>query len=159
MFNKKKYDKKYYQKHKKKRKQQRKEYYQKMKNDKKKYEEYLEKVRIWNKNDKLKNPQKYKDYQKKKSLMPKTRWDFYKKNARNRNIKWELTYEQFMTFWQKPCYYCGTEIETIGLDRVDNSKGYNLDNIVSCCSICNYAKRKLTKEQFIQHCKKVAKFF
>ena len=62
-----------------------------------------------------------------------------------------------MTFWQEPCKYCGDNIETIGLDRINNNIGYNKKNLVSCCSICNYAKRKMDKDKFINHCKKVAK--
>jgi hypothetical protein len=28
-----------------------------------------------------------------------------------------------------------------GIDRMDNTKGYVLGNIVSCCTECNYVKR------------------
>lgn len=35
-----------------------------------------------------------------------------------------------------------------GLDRVDNNRGYMLDNIVACCKHCNIAKRDNTKEEF-----------
>ena len=75
----------------------------------------------------------------------------YKKGAKNRNKAFEITYLYFMSFWQKPCYYCGTEIKTIGLDRVDNNKGYVIGNIVACCTNCNLAKSTLTKEEFFDH--------
>ena len=90
---------------------------------------------------------------------PRQRWHDYKKAAKVRERQWDLTFEQFMTFWQKFCYYCGDEIKTIGLDRIDNNKGYELDNLVSCCSRCNYAKRKMNQEEFIDHCKKVSRHF
>lgn len=34
-----------------------------------------------------------------------------------------------------------TEI-SIGLDRIDNSKGYEPGNVVSCCNVCNTIKNK-----------------
>lgn len=79
----------------------------------------------------------------------------YKYSAQKRNLDFKLSFRQFMTFWQKPCSYCEDEIKTIGLDRIDNNKGYEIGNIVSCCSFCNFAKRRSTREQFIQHCRKV----
>ena len=30
----------------------------------------------------------------------------------------------------------------IGLDRLDNDKHYELDNVVSCCNVCNTIKNK-----------------
>ena len=57
-----------------------------------------------------------------------------------------------MLFWNKPCFYCNTDIQTIGLDRVDNFKGYTIDNIVSCCTDCNTMKMSKNKNEFIQKC-------
>jgi hypothetical protein len=47
--------------------------------------------------------------------------------------------------WQKPCHYCGAELplHIVGLDRVDNARGYTRDNIVPCCALCNDAKGHL----------------
>ena len=35
-----------------------------------------------------------------------------------------------------------------GIDRVDPSKGYTIDNCVSCCSKCNYAKHDMTISEY-----------
>lgn len=35
-----------------------------------------------------------------------------------------------------------------GIDRVDSSIGYTIQNSVPCCKICNYAKHNLTLEEF-----------
>lgn len=94
---------------------------------------------------------------KKRRNYPKNKYRIYKKGAETRGIEFNLTFEQFMFFWQKPCSYCGDRIEAVGLDRVDSNKGYILDNIVPCCGICNRMKRKLSKEEFINHCKKIVK--
>ena len=38
---------------------------------------------------------------------------------------------------------------------MDNEKGYTFDNVVPCCSICNYAKKSMSKEQFLQWIKRI----
>jgi hypothetical protein len=35
----------------------------------------------------------------------------------------------------------GRSIKRIGIDRIDSSRGYYKDNVVSCCTMCNYLKR------------------
>lgn len=37
------------------------------------------------------------------------------------------------------CYYCGFH-GIIGVDRIDNSKGHIVGNMLSCCSDCNTAR-------------------
>ena len=37
------------------------------------------------------------------------------------------------------CYYCGeTNRYILGLDRKDNSKGHEIENVVTCCEKCNH---------------------
>lgn len=84
------------------------------------------------------------------------RYNLYLNSAKGRGIEFRLSIEQFKQFWQKPCHYCKDKIETIGLDRVDNDKGYLINNVVSCCVTCNWMKRNLSKDIFIDHCRKVA---
>lgn len=81
----------------------------------------------------------------------------YKSGAKKRGFDFELSKEEFLQFWQEPCFYCGSGIETIGIDRIDSSKGYFMDNIVPCCSICNTMKLALPRDVFIEHCQKVVK--
>ena len=79
----------------------------------------------------------------------------YKLGAKYRKIEFNLSYEDFKNFWQKSCYYCGEKIEKIGLDRIDNEKGYLIENIVSCCKICNLMKRSSSKDDFLNQCQKI----
>ena len=72
----------------------------------------------------------------------------YKTRSKERNISFQLTKKQFISFWQKNCHYCGSKIETIGIDRVDNNKGYLIDNIVACCRTCNSIKNNRTLDEF-----------
>lgn len=90
---------------------------------------------------------------------PVQRYSTYKYGAKIRNLFFSLTFEEFESFWSKPCYYCGDIIVGIGLDRKDSSLGYQKGNIVSCCSRCNYAKKNQTEAEFISMCKKVTEKF
>jgi len=86
----------------------------------------------------------------------------YRSGARQKKKVFELTYEQFLGITQEKCFYCGREPESIvkphpqavlihndpkycykynGIDRIDNSTGYTLDNCVPCCTDCNFLKR------------------
>lgn len=87
---------------------------------------------------------------------PKGKYVIYKKSAVQRGIGFSITEAAFVSFWGKPCTYCGAEILTVGLDRMDSDKGYTTDNVVSCCADCNYGKRTRAPEEFIEHCHRVA---
>ena len=89
-------------------------------------------------------------------LTPQYRFSYYKTAARKRGLLFALTFKQFMTFWRKDCHYCGDPIETIGLDRVDNTQGYTLANVVPCCGYCNWCKREKSQATYVAHCTKVA---
>ena len=86
---------------------------------------------------------------------PAHKYSQYKNGAKKRNIPFDLTYEEFYTFWNKPCQYCGGEIKTVGIDRVDNTKGYILENCVPCCKTCNVMKLNHTTEFWISHIQKI----
>lgn len=47
--------------------------------------------------------------------------------------------------------------EMNGIDRVDNNKGYTLNNCVPCCKTCNQAKHRLSQEYFIEWVEKIYK--
>lgn len=85
------------------------------------------------------------------------RFHVYKKNAADREISWDLSISDFSKFWKLPCTYCGTNIETIGLDRVDSKHGYTLTNVVSCCTVCNMMKLDLTRDEFLCKVKEIAR--
>ena len=49
-----------------------------------------------------------------------------------------------------PCYLCG-RAPALGIDRLDSTKHYTLDNVASCCSQCNYMKKDLLPLEFQTH--------
>lgn len=83
----------------------------------------------------------------------------YRSSAKERKISFNLEYEDFITFWQSPCSYCGSTIDLIGLDRIDNNKGYQIGNITPCCTNCNNLKRTMSKEEFLIHAQKIYSHF
>lgn len=42
-----------------------------------------------------------------------------------------------------------------GIDRIDSSKGYEIDNCVSCCLQCNYMKHEMSQKQFYDKIEKI----
>ena len=97
----------------------------------------------------------------------------YKYQAKKRGYVWGLTKEQFKEITQRKCYYCGIlpnqscsvsnpqcngDYIHNGIDRIDNKKGYTIDNVVSCCGICNMAKGKLTQQEFKDWIKRVYEY-
>lgn len=57
------------------------------------------------------------------------------------------------------CEYCGST-KRLGIDRVDSSiRGYdNKANCVPCCAMCNFLKKHLSLQDFLEHVRKVAQF-
>ena len=93
-----------------------------------------------------------------KTFITNCRFGHYRNGAKGRNLSWELTYDQFAILLFGDCAYCGSPPRlsvTIGkhthlangVDRVDNSKGYGIGNVVPCCWSCNAAKSSGTVEE------------
>lgn len=87
---------------------------------------------------------------------PKGKYRDYKDAAKTREIPFKISLKEFESFWLKPCWYCNAPIKTIGLDRINNRKGYTLSNLVPCCKFCNIAKHDLSVWQYVQLCAMVA---
>ena len=82
----------------------------------------------------------------------------YKSNAKVRNISWELTDSEFLELVTKSCVYCGHTQEYNGIDRIDPSKGYTVNNCVPCCGWCNTMKLDHSLEEFLQHITNIYNF-
>ena len=95
----------------------------------------------------------------------------YKNNAKHTSRDFSLKLEDFKTLTSSPCHYCGDPPSLVvqgetsngpyvynGLDRVDNSRGYHVDNVVPACIQCQFAKRDQSKDYFLDWLKRAAKF-
>lgn len=83
----------------------------------------------------------------------------YKKRAKKSGMEFLLSEEECKKFYQTKCVYCGGDITGLGIDRIDNKKGYIITNVVPCCSRCNFMKHVLSVDDFISHIKKILEFF
>lgn len=93
----------------------------------------------------------------------------YKSKAIVRSISWNISQDTFEEMIEKPCYYCGMthslsmtiqnyDYKYNGIDRVDSSRGYEKNNIVTCCKFCNMAKSDMSQSDFYQHIIKTAEY-
>lgn len=81
----------------------------------------------------------------------------YKKcieQAKKRNIDVLITNEDYTEITSKPCVYCGTT-HNIGVDRIDSSGCYEIDNCQPCCGRCNMMKYTMLHQEFLDHISKI----
>ena len=64
----------------------------------------------------------------------------YIERAKQKDSSFGLTFDLFLEVIKMPCVYCGFNDGIVGIDRIDSKKGYEEDNIVPCCKVCNYMK-------------------
>jgi hypothetical protein len=97
------------------------------------------------------------------------KYNHYRYSAKSRNLDWNLDKEQFYKLIYGDCHYCGhppmNEVNknnhmmlVNGVDRVNSKGGYNKENVVSCCRICNFAKGSLSCDEFEEWIKRLVKF-
>lgn len=116
----------------------------------------LECVEITDKNPEEKT---YEDYEIAKKLIK------LKNSADSRKIEFNLSFNTVKKLLKsKKCYYTGVAFVEDGgiyhrtIDRVDASKGYVDDNVVSCTWEINQKKTNLTYDDIINLAEKVKKF-
>lgn len=108
-----------------------------------------------------------------KDLCVNDKYKQYHKNAKKRNYKFEITKEDFKNLIYRNCHYCNSEpsnyfyiksknrqtyenlVYYSGIDRIDNNKGYIINNCVPCCKICNIMKSSLSQKEFYEHIEKI----
>ena len=98
-------------------------------------------------------------------------------SAKKRGFEYNLTREDFLKITSSNCFYCGSEPKNQckslnsngkhgdngdyiynGIDRVDQNKGYILNNCVPCCKTCNWAKGTKTIKEFMSWIKQLINF-
>ena len=91
---------------------------------------------------------------------PKSLFNLYKASAKRRQIPFEISLELFSELIKMDCAYCGqsSDVKRNGIDRVENEKGYMIDNVISCCTKCNQMKGKLFEGGFFSHIIKIIEY-
>lgn len=103
--------------------------------------------------------------------LPRTLWGSMVSHARRRNKEFKITIEEGWELFEKQagkCALSGQPIEfgpasnnwrhvtTASLDRIDNTKGYHLDNVWWVHKDLNKMKNTFTVEEFVMNCRRVA---
>jgi hypothetical protein len=73
----------------------------------------------------------------------------YKNRAVKKNLDFVLSRDEYLCLITQDCYLCGKNSNSHhlnGIDRIDNNKGYSMDNVKSCCANCNYMKKNYILE-------------
>lgn len=92
----------------------------------------------------------------------------YKSNALSKGLEMSLSGKQMIELFSNNCHYCGISPSTLshpnkcngpflynGIDRLNNDKAYTIDNVVTCCSECNYKKSSQSYIDFVNWINKV----
>lgn len=101
------------------------------------------------------NPDKFKRYSKKASLNLRGKWRKAVNNQRKTESECTITFEDYCSLlngcdWL--CSYCSGSLRELSghsLDRIDNLRGYHLDNVVPCCWECNHKRRDLDFDEWL----------
>jgi hypothetical protein len=76
----------------------------------------------------------------------------YRNRAIKKQLDFLLTPEDYNVIIKKECYMCGKKTDQHhqnGIDRMDNTKGYTLENVNACCCECNFVKKDYLYEELI----------
>lgn len=96
----------------------------------------------------------------------------YRHDSNRRKVKeFKLTKDEFRELTSAPCGYCGAlpkrkmffskKSEPYlwnGIDRIDSSKGYLIENCRTACWTCNRAKKDLSEQEFIEWIQRVTTY-
>jgi hypothetical protein len=87
-------------------------------------------------------------------------------SAKKRGQEFNLTTEDMWTLWNRQnglCAFTGWPMGTftktrtlLSLDRIDNSKGYTMDNCMLVCWCANKARSDMGRDEFVKMCKDIA---
>lgn len=82
----------------------------------------------------------------------------YKYSAKSRGYDFDLSTDSFRRLIYSNCYFCGIEPKQIhneilynGIDRLNNEKGYERENCLACCKVCNRGKGTMNSDEYFDH--------
>lgn len=113
-------------------------------------EVFAEKAKKYYRENKIKLRESKRIY----SRSPRGRFKMYQNSAKKRNKSFELNEQDFYLLMSQNCHYCDDE-KSYGIDRKDSSVGYTKENSLPCCKTCNFMKRDLDYDLFIDKVKKI----
>ena len=95
--------------------------------------------------------EEYREYKQEYNRRPTERYRQICRRSQKRGIPMAISKQDFITWYNEQpqnCFYCGVEFDDyknnhlrgLTMDRIDNDKQYELDNIVLSCMRCNIMK-------------------
>ena len=122
----------------------------------------------------------YGIYKDREEALLKVQYSHLKRRDKKKGFSDTMSFDVFSFLSKQPCKYCGLEyskeiedrlneskkqkrlsdhvLKCNGIDRVDSSKGYTVENSVTCCKHCNTAKNTMTESDFFKWIKRVYEF-
>ncbi len=73
-------------------------------------------------------------------IHPFSRYESAKQKAKIRKLSFRISFPQFLIIISSRCHYCQELLaKSTGhcMDRIDNEKGYEKNNVIPCCGRCN----------------------
>ena len=97
------------------------------------------------------NPEKVKEMNQHKMNRMESQYGVYQTSAKTKRLDFMIPKEMFLELVKRPCYYCGLIQEKgfNGMDRLNSSEHYTIENCVSCCEMCNMMKGSLGPNVYV----------
>lgn len=76
----------------------------------------------------------------------------YRRRALKKQLDFVLTPDNYNSIIKNDCFMCGKKTDQQnqnGIDRMDNTKGYILENVNACCCECNLIKKDYVYDDLI----------
>ena len=119
-------------------------------------------------------------YEDREKALLKVEYSHLKRRNANKGFAETMSFDVFSGLSKSPCRYCGLEcskeiedrlsgskkqkrlsdyvLKCNGIDRIDSSKGYTVENSVACCKYCNTAKNTMSVDEFLKWIGRVYEF-
>jgi hypothetical protein len=82
----------------------------------------------------------------------------YRSRAEKKDLEFAITNDDYRTIIKQDCYLCGkktTDSNTNGIDRVDNTVGYTIENCKACCKECDHMKNQFGLDTLTEKIEKI----
>ena len=90
----------------------------------------------------------------------KGRYAAVKRVAKLKKYNFNIDLNFYIELINRPCFYCGDILDlktnSYFIDRLNSKLGYEKQNVVPCCSICNFMKQSLSQKDFENQCDKIS---
>lgn len=85
------------------------------------------------------HPERWKEIADKSRRTESSRFSRAKSSAKRLKRLWFLSKEEYRSLIENNCTYCNGPLPGTGsgLDRIDNKRGYEVGNVLPCCTDCN----------------------